>query len=449
MTDTELKERLGATVDGIEAPADLVHRVRTGGARRLRRRRFASLTATALSLVVLGGAGLVGPDLLDRSDQVQPAKSVVTDPYGFLLKGSTRGDLAKDSAYLRQVVEIWNKSHATSANADRGIFNDLRGEARVAWAGQTPGGKAAIVVQRAYLHPHDNIQLEGEGIQTLVGYVAEDAAGKQTLIADSYPAPGSGLDLAFVTGGRTKALVVMDPTGGDFGFSPERIYTPGGSTRKYEPLKFKDGVSVLGLPADVNLDGLRVSALPATTPQARAFEIRDNRPPLTAIPDNRLWKNPEPVYATWPMTDGADDQAKTANDDFLKALDSVSDPHAYGTAMSLWVGYGVTANGSRVLLGEQALDEDPTHIYAVLRSPDGKQTVVQGGVPDPKAALPVSIKLPDGQGWAVAQMKAELSYRYGDGAWSAPRKDTTLVPAGQDAEVRITLNGKTKTVSLD
>ncbi|WP_433012105.1 hypothetical protein [Kribbella sp. CA-294648] len=448
MTDTELKDRLGATVDGIEAPADLVHRVRTGGARRLRRRRFVSLAATTLSLAVLGGAGIVGPELLGRSDQVQPAKSVVTDPYGFLLKGSTRGDLAKDSAYLREVVQIWNKSHATSENADRGIFNDLRGQAKVAWAGNTPGGKAAIVVQQAYLHPHDNIQLDGEGIQTLVGYVGQDAAGKQTLIADSYPAPGSGLDLAFVTGGKTKALVVMDPTGGEFGFSPERIYTAGGSTRKYEPLKFKDGVSVVGLPADVNLDSLRVSALPATTPERRAFEIRDNRPVPTAIPDYRLWKQPEPVYATWPMTAGADDLAKTANDDLMEALDSVTDPHVNGTSMSLWIGYGVTANGSRLLLGEQALDEDPTRVYAVLRSPDGKQTVVQGGVPDAKAPLPVSIKLPDGQGWAVAQMKADLSYRYGDGAWSASRKNAVLVPAGQDAEVRVTLNAKTETVSL-
>lgn len=449
MTDTELKHRLTAAVDHIDAAPDLIHRVRQGGTSRLRRRRFVSLGAAALSLAVLGGAGIVGPDLLDRSDQIQPAKSVATDPYGFLLKGSTRGDLAKDSAYLRQVVEIWNKSHPTSGNADRGIFDDLRGQAKVAWAGKTPGGKAAIVVQQAYLHPHDNIQLDGEGIQTLVGYVAENAAGKQTLIADSYPAPGSGLDIAFVTGGRTKALVVMDPTGGDFGWSPERTYTAGGSTRKYEPLKFKDGISVVGLPAQVKLDGLRVSALPATTPQARGFAIRDNRPPLTAIPDNRLWKEPEPVYATWPMTDGADNLAKTASDDFQQALDSVGDPHVDGTAMSLWFGYGVTANGSQLLLGEQALDDDPTHIYAVLRSPGGKQTVVQGGVPDAKAPLPVSIKLPDGQGWAVARMKAELSYRYGDGAWSAPRKNTVLVPTGKDSEVRVMLDGKTETVSLD
>lgn len=448
MTDTELKERLGATVDGIDAPADLVHRVRTGGARRLRRRRFVSLAATALSLAVLGGAGIVGPELLGRSDQVQPAKSVVTDPYGFLMKGSTRGDLAKDSAYLREVVQIWNKSHATSENANRGIFDDLRGEAKVFWAGNTAGGKAAIVVQQAYLHHHDNIQLDAEGIHTLVGYVAEDATGKQSLIADSYPAPGNGLDIAFVTGGQKKALVVMDLAGGDFGFSPERIYTAGGSTRKYEPLKFEDGVSVVELPADVKLDGLRVSALPATTPQARGFEIRDNRPPLETTPSNRLWEKPEPVYATWQMTDGSDNMAKTAHDDFLMALDSVSDPHANGTSMSLWMSYGVTANGSQVLLGEHALDEDPTHVYAVLRSPDGKQTVVQGGVPDPKAALPVSVKLPDGQGWAVAQMKADLSYRYGDGAWSAPRKNTALVPAGKDAEVRVTLDGQTKTVPL-
>jgi hypothetical protein len=240
----------------------------------------------------------------------------------------------------------------------------------------------------------------------------------------------------------------MDLAGGDFGWSLQRRYTPGGSTRDYTPLKFGDGVSVVGLPEGVNPDGLRVSPLPVKPAFGVPFSIRDNRPMATVMTDNRLWKQPDPIYATWPMTEGAGAPAKTANDDFGAAVDSVSDRSVNGMAGSLWIGYGVTANGSRLLVGEQAFDEDPTHVYAVLRSPAGKQTVVQGGVPDPKAPLPVTIKLPGGQGWAVAQMKAELSYRYGDGEWSAPRKNAALVPAGDDAEVRVTLDGTTKTVAL-
>jgi hypothetical protein len=73
---------------------------------------------------------------------------------------------------------------------------------------------------------------------------------------------------------------------------------------------------------------------------------------------------------------------------------------------------------------------------------------VPGGVPLQESPLPVSIKLPDGQGWAVAQKDADLSYRIDGGTWSTPRKNALLVPAGRNAEVEVaTSNGET-TVQL-
>ena len=72
----------------------------------------------------------------------------------------------------------------------------------------------------------------------------------------------------------------------------------------------------------------------------------------------------------------------------------MTDKNTYSSRISLWIGYGVTADGTAVYLGEQQLDADPTRVYAVLKPKSGKTTIVPGGIPDRNAVLPVSIKLP-------------------------------------------------------
>ncbi len=458
MTETELHQRLSASVEDVEAPTDLVHRVRQGGSRRLRRTRFVSVGVTALTLAVVGGIALGGPGVLNS---LQPDTGEVAsvpgmaDPYGFLMKGDTRGDLAGDRAYLAEALAAWKASHATSANNSRGLFDDLRGEPVVAWAGKTAAGKAAIVVQQSFLHNHSDIQLDREGIHTLVGFFGPGANGKATLVADSYPAPGSGLAGAFVAGSaKTKQALVTIDLGQRMAWSLKREYTDSGSKRDFKPLKFTEGVAVVELPKDVYLDGLRISEQPANKTNPYGFHVLDSRAnevqQTVSTPDNRLWKDLD--FATWPMTDGAEKLAGSANDDFSKAVEAASDPTAYGWSMSMWTGYGITADGSSVLLGEEALDEDASRTYAVLRSPDGKTTVTSGGVPDPKALLPVQIRLPRDQGWAVAQSQAKLSYRYDGGAWSAARDNATLVPApdkaGAKVEVQVEAGDKTEIVTL-
>ena len=89
-------------------------------------------------------------------------------------------------------------------------------------------------------------------------------------------------------------------------------------------------------------------------------------------------------------------------DFFNKALENVADPDAGSTGFSMRVAYGETADGSQLAAGEHVLDADPTRVYAVLKNGAGKTAVVPGGIPDKTASLPVSIRLPNGQGWAVA-----------------------------------------------
>jgi hypothetical protein len=187
MTETELQQRLLTSVEEVDAPSDLVHRARQGGAKRLRRRWFTTIAAVTVSMAAVAGVAVAGQDLLPwRNDQVMPAAVPGPgDPYGFLMNRPTKGDLAGDQSYLDQVVSTWEKSHAKSPGQSRGIFDDLRGKPKVAWAGQTPGGKAAIVVQQSYLHNHADIHLDQEGLYTLIGFVGEGADGSPTLVADS------------------------------------------------------------------------------------------------------------------------------------------------------------------------------------------------------------------------------------------------------------------------
>ncbi|GAA0959924.1 hypothetical protein GCM10009554_74260 [Kribbella koreensis] len=459
MTDTELKHRLTAAVDHIDAPSDLVHRVRKGGTSRLRRRRLTAVIAAGLTLVAIAGASTVIqylPTPAPAHPNISDSGGIGSgDPYGFMMKGKTRGDLAGDKTFLAEAVAAWEQGRMKTYEKERGIYDDLRGGSKVYWAGNTPAGKAAIIVQNSFLHEHGNMQIDREGIHTLVGYVGTDAAGKTVYITGSYPTPGPSLDAAFVTGPskQQQAMVVID-LGKDMGWAYKREYTKvGGSIQKFAPLRFADGVSVVKVPLGTDPYALQVSLMP---PDDKVnYQVVNGLPPATSTEDfdKRLWTGDKQADGSvkevaWPMTDGADALAASANDNFVLALVGGSDPGTQGTYLPAWVGYGLTPNGSTVLLSELQLDPDPTHVYAVV-IPKGKQaTIVQGGVPDPKAPLPVKIKLPGNQGWAVAAKDADLSYRFGTGTWSAPRKNALLVPAGSKPSVRVTLGTGTHVVWL-
>ncbi|WP_329004296.1 hypothetical protein OHA18_12960 [Kribbella sp. NBC_00709] len=453
MTETELKQRLSADVDGVEAPPDLLDRARAGGARRLRRRRFLAAGAIALTSVAVGGVAVTAPGILDhRSEPPIASRPGEGNPYAFLMSGPTRGDLAGDTAYLKQVLAAWRSSHGKSINHDRGIFNHMQGDAQVAWAGNTPGGRAAIVVENSDLRNHSDVQLYHEGVAALVGYVGDDKDGKPVIIGDDYPVPGSSQQTGFVVEKNgTQALVALQMPGKQIGLSMGRTYAKDGSVKRtFTPLTFRDKVSVVQLPTGQNLADLRLNRMPGTAFSYLSIVNADiNASPPETAGDQRLWGDfAQDADLLWPMSDGADRLRKTANDVFNDTIQKAGDPNANGTAFSIWTGYGVTANGTAVYLGEQALDSDPTHVYAVLKPKTGKPRIVLGGVPDAAAALPVAIELPDGQGWAVAHKDAQLSYRYDGGAWSPARSNALLVPAGTHAEVQVEAGGTTDVVPL-
>ncbi|MET7278326.1 hypothetical protein ABZS29_08860 [Kribbella sp. NPDC005582] len=445
MTETELKNRLTASVDEIEARPDVLDRVRAGGARRLRRRRLTTLAASTLAVIAVGGALLTGPGLYQSITEPPVAGvPVQNDPYGFLMKGHPRGDLAGDQDYLDQALLAWQKSHRDSINRERGIFDRLQGQPQVFWAGKTPAGRVAIIGQYADLRHHDNIQLDRQGVHTLVGFVADGADGKPAVVADSYPAPGVGLTTGFVV---KDTLVVLD-TGKKLGWSPARQYNDDGSSgRKYTSVRFKDGVGIVKLPQGADPKRLALDTLPATGPADQLIANAAVNLQNGMMPEFRLWPNVQ-GDGLWPMSPGADRLAEGARETFGTTVGSVSDPASYMAAASLWIGYGVTADGSAVYLGEHQLDTDPTHVYAVLKPKTGKARLIAGGEPARNTALPVQIKLPGNQGWAVAAEGATLSYRYGDGEWSATSDNALLIPYGADVEVQVERPERTEIVAI-
>jgi hypothetical protein len=265
MTETELKQRLSADVAGVEAPADLLDRARTGGARRVRRRRFITVGTVALTTAVVAGVTVAAPAVFDhRSDPPVAAIPSASDPYAFLMDGPTRGDLAGDKAYLQQVLAAWHASHSKSLNSGRGIFDHLQGDAKVAWAGNTPGGRAAIVVENSDLRKHANVRLYREGVATLVGYVGDGPDGKPLVVGDDYPEPGSPQQVGFLVGRNMKvALVVLQMPGEPIGLSTQsRSDTDGAANRIYFRLRFRDQVAVVPLSDGQMLTDLRLNRMP-------------------------------------------------------------------------------------------------------------------------------------------------------------------------------------------
>lgn len=265
MTETQLKQRLSAGVEDIEAPSDLVERSRLGGARRLRRRRFTALAASSLAVAAIAGAIFAVPAVRDRADQAPVATPTPwTDPitpnpldrYALLMTGKTGGDLAGDSAYLAQVLATWHDTQ----RKDRGklidpvagdVWANLRGEPQIYWAGSTPAGRIAIMVQHYQVpHPSSTItpkaplptaQSTPGGILTVVAMVRDDSRGRPTV--REFVTPYDDYSFPYFTirdPGKSTFCYVIVSMGKRLGWR----LSDGTAT----PFVFKDGVAVPELP---------------------------------------------------------------------------------------------------------------------------------------------------------------------------------------------------------
>jgi hypothetical protein len=448
MTDLEIRERLTSAVDDVEPAPDLLDTVRRSGARRLRRRRGAAagITASVLALgAIVASGNIVGNiGLGDGGVAATVPVPASADPYRRLLDRPTGGDLKHDSDYLTQVVAAWDASHRYSVNHGRGIFDDLRGGAHVVWAGTTRAGRVAIVAQQAYLHHHGDIRLDREGVYTLVGWVQDSPRGPQ-VVADSYPAPGMAYDGGFLAGPDRKTLIAVD-LGRRVGYSTGLVYGDDGRiSRERTELRFSGGVAVVELPADADPSSVRITDLPVREP-ASFLELANQQ--VDAAEDQRMWMptGEQQRQIFWHIGGATPITVEQADAVFEQTMTRLTTSQSYSVMVSGWHAAGTTPDGRLVVAGERELGGEPSHVFAVLKG-SGKVTALHGGVADRSKPLPVAIRLPDAQGWVVAQKAAGLSYRVGAGEWRTAGRDAALLP--DDAtEVRVVLDGVTKYVPL-
>ena len=401
----DVRAVLRAATGQLAPPPGLLAGVRRGGQRRRRRRRIAAVSGLAAALAVV----LVAPFLWNRPSG--PPRPAATRP-------------ASDALYAQSVIQAWNASHAASANATRGIFDDLRGEPKVVWAGDTPAGRAAIVTQQAFLHPHSDLSSDDANqIRDLIGFVA-DVDGHPTVVDDDYAARGVPPMRGFFAGADRSVLIVLG-SGTPMAWSV-RTYQPDGRiTREWHPLTFTAGAAVAQVPADADQRSLVVTREPdhavngmVLLGNASAREVRDT--------DRRLQWN-----AVYRLT-GPDTPLPVESLDVhcpaMRTGEAVaSDAYEWSGGGAQWCAFGTTPDGRAVTVGDLQLDSDPSYVYFTLGSGSTMRRGNAGPV-DPTKRLPVLVKLPDGQGWVVASKGAVLSYRVGTGPWQGARRNAALLP---------------------
>lgn len=428
-TDTLNRAMRDATEDLRPAP-DFASRVVRRGRRRVLCSRVRTATVAAAVFAAAGGTAVVAWP----GGGTEP--SVVAD---WRLAQPTGGDLAGDAKLLGDAVRAW-RDGLRFADMGDGTVQGLRGEPHVYWAGTTPAGRAAVVLQATADH-------DGEA---MVGVVAVDPVSAQfRLVGEHSPADGPQSAYAFGPGDRT--VLVLDD-GVPMYFSPgPRIAPDGVVTRDWQRMDVTDGVALARVPEGGDPEDVRVlarQARPAPGERdtsglrglwraseylARVDSQRAGEPYMVQVdpvPNGMLsWREDGPGGMTRvgrPVRLGSDTR-RLFNEAVLNS--AYADLAAAITGYSEWFVAAGLPDGRTALLGEFMQDLNDAQLFAVLLDVHGAVTkVLPSDEANPRDPVPVRMHLPDGQGWVVAAYGSPLAYRIAGGAWVHAGMDAALLP---------------------
>ncbi|MEO3930858.1 hypothetical protein ABGB07_44500 [Micromonosporaceae bacterium B7E4] len=417
--DVEVRRVLHRATAHLGGPPNLLEGVRRGGRRRvLRRRGVLAAGLLAVAAASSGGAlrwaagGGGGPE--------------VAAP---LFDRPSRGDLAGDEAFVRRLLEVWRRHVAAM---DTGV----RGAPHVVWAGGTPAGPAAFVMQRTAEHP---VVQEPGGVRlaALAAFVESVGGRLRVMTVEQVPEDGvDGNSQAVLLGGDRDVLLVLD-VGRAVEFSPElRLAADGRVRRTFVPVRFRDGAAVLPVPPQrtkITL-ALRPVGGGRLVHLSNAWEILfpsgRNRPspPLRehVLPGaESVWRDPPDMVRR-----------------YVHDPDTLADYHdPWGThtpdGSPLLTVYGVTPDGRLLLLQTVQYDDHPARVVALLGPAGSPLRPVASGIADWSAVLPVRVRLPDGQGTVVAAEGAAFGYRVTELGWRDAGRDAALLPT-EAVELRVT-----------
>jgi hypothetical protein len=375
----------------------------------------AVVAAGALIAPRLGG----GPVTVSAADQA-------------LLDRPTGGDLAGDTAVLEQATSAFvagvrpaDSAAASLPTPPPGIRTS--GDPRVLWVGTTPTGPAAIVAQ---------VETGGDRSVLAVGYLGT-SAGRLALAAVTRDAPGYEQFAGALVGADRRVLLVLDRGETVYWSYSHRFTAAGGIQLVDRPVRFSGGAAAIPLPASVDPAQVRLT-VPGPPAPNRVLPL-GNADEQQAPVENRLrWAAADPDDALFPVGTGDRDWGQAGPGGRYDQLASVfrpainallSDLAPYGSAGDdLWYVYGGLPDGTRLVGTDLTTGTgDPSRAYLVL-VPSGGQTTVLSAPVEARAAVPVRMRLPGGQGLLVAAKGRTFTWTGGGTAHTA--QNAALVPAG-------------------
>ncbi|MCP2250205.1 hypothetical protein [Lentzea aerocolonigenes] len=393
----ELKQAMEAATADLDVRPGFVGDVMTGARRRHTRRLVAVTAAVALL------AGVTTGVLVTRSSEpVTPASSDArfTRP--------TSGDLAGDTQFIEQTRAAWANKTVGWGPYDN--VTDFTAQSNVFWAGNTPSGPAALVVQGVMVR--DNAVP-----QVAVGLVAGGAVVERELVSGEQRGlfqfgADSSTYVALSLGKRI--YLSQDPVRGQ----DNRL------TRQWRELERGEfGVAVVHAPPQSKPVFVRADSPPA--PDVFAVNPVRTKADLglgkAFTPRTGLgWTGDQCKKVTAPRNLHSPAQAQSemqarAYVDFLVSRDSLGS----------WVACTWTPDG-RYALAFEAFGQ----VYGALYTADGDFSAAIIGGPAVKGTVaPVRLALPDSQGTMVADFGALVGPEQRPDFWLAPAgtKEVTIV----------------------
>lgn len=412
MTDTDIRDALRQATDDLRVRPDLLDHVRTGGHRRVLRRR--TLLAAGLATVAAGSTAGVLSSRGGGGDAPVASR---------LLDRPTRGDLKGDTDFLNQVRGAWRDRLGGLAPA---------GEPHVAWAGLAPHrSRVAVVAQRV---PR-LIDAEGRIRYGLTGFVEQTAGGPRVMSVEEM-LTGTATSAAALLGPERDILMVVDD-GRDVRYSPALSYTAEGRVRRgFTPLDFRAHDGVVFEATEPSTTLIRV-ALRAEVPDSLGDHTVGlaNLAQLAETAGSGI-PRADTAREVWSLAGAGEETAEDGPWD-VATDDDFHDQYGYQVAppAGTWFVRGATADRRRFVVQTMAGTDNRIRVLLSLGAPDP----VLRGFARPDAPLPVRVRLPDGQGVVVAG-RGRLRYRVSRGTWLPVAGNAALLPAAA-AEAEVTPPG--------
>jgi hypothetical protein len=440
MNEADVRTALDRATRHLQPQPDLLERVHAGARRRIVRRHVAVTAAVVAVIAATAVNALAGARGLDGYPASEPSVSASAPnpdswaqykdwkgPYP-LLEGATRGDLAHDTAFLREATALWKTRDSRMT---------LTGEPHVVWAGNTPAGKAAFIAQRG----------DEPGIPIIYGHLGmvEPGPDGRPIIEDfalmQHPET-TDRPITMLIGAKRDVLVILD-TGLKITYSPDFAYAPDGTiARTFRPVTFTDGAAVIRVPA-----------------QNERYTLAMGNPGVDVNypiePDNDGAGSLSGLYSSGPGNTregwALPERRRTTENCVLTGEDRFRDLGALHpvAASTEWHIEARTPDGHYVCLNTRQFGNDVRHVIYGIGTSDSPPPVARfGGSSAPSAPLAVRLRLPGKQGVIVAAEQATLRYRSGDGPWIAVQGYVALLPDAATA-VQVIRKGKpTATVDL-